>query len=154
MSWTKRQLIEAALGEIGISSDNFDIPPEDYQRALARLDSMIAMWNAKGLVVGYPIASNPTTADLDEDSNIPDLANEAVFLNLAIRLAPSYGKVIPQDTKTNALYAYNALLQKNSIIPEVQPNGSVPSGAVYNQQGIYLNTPTTSINGMGNINTF
>lgn len=129
MSWTKRQFIEAALEEIGIGSYNFDLSPEMLQVGLKRLDAMMGAWNAKGVRIGYPIASDPTTSTIDDDSAVPDSAYEAIYLNLALRLAPVFGKQLPPDLKQNAFSSYNVMLAKNIDIPERQVNQTVPAGA-------------------------
>lgn len=128
MSWTKRQFVEAAFEEIGISGYNFDVSPEMQQVALKRLDAMMASWNARGVRTSYPIPSNPTTSDLDENSTVPDSANEAIFKNLAIRIAPVFGRQISPDLKQAAQYAFNAMMSKLAEIPEMQFNQTIPAG--------------------------
>lgn len=129
MSWTKRQFITAAFEEIGIASYNFDLSPEMMIAAMKRLDAMMASWNAKGMRLGYPIPSNPDNGDLDEDTYIPDSANEAVYMNLAIKLAPMLGKQVSMELKQAAFSSYNIMLAKNMDIPQVQVNQTIPAGA-------------------------
>ena len=129
MGYTKRQFVTAALEEIGLASYAFDLQPEQLQSALRRLDSMIAEWNGRGIRLGYPLPSSPQDSDLDEESLVPDAANQAIILNLAIRLAPSYGKQVAIETKVSAKLGYDVLLQRAAIPPEQQLPGSLPSGA-------------------------
>ena len=128
MSYTKRQLIDAAMNEIGLASYAFDLLPEQRENALRRLDSMMAEWNTRGLRLGYPVPDNPADSDLDADSNIPDAAWEAVITNLAIRVAPSYGKQINVATATTARHALNTILARASM-PSEMKLPSMPSGA-------------------------
>jgi len=128
MSYTKRQLVEAAMAEIGLASYAFDLMPEQREAALRRLDSMMAEWNTRGLRLGYPIPDNPADSDIDDDSNIPDAAWEAVITNLAIRVAPSYGKVVSPETKSTARHALNTILSRASM-PQEMKLPSMPSGA-------------------------
>jgi len=129
MGYTKRQFVNAALEEIGLASYVFDLQPEQLQSALRRLDALMADWNGKGIRLGYPLPSSPQDSDLDEESNVPDSANEAVILNLAIRLAPSYGKQVAIETKASAKQGYDVLLQRATVPPQQQLPGSLPSGA-------------------------
>jgi hypothetical protein len=129
MGYTKRQFVTAALEEIGLASYVFDLQPEQLQSALRRLDALMADWNGKGIRLGYPLPSSPQDSDLDEESNVPDAANEAVILNLAIRLAPSYGKQVAIETKASAKQGYDVLLQRATVPPQQQLPGSLPSGA-------------------------
>lgn len=129
MGWTKRQFIEQAFDEIGLASYVFDLGPEQMQSALRRLDMMMASWNALGLRLAYPLPSNPQDSDLDEETNVPDSANQAIYANLAIKLAPSYGKQVMAETKVSAKEAYNTLLSRAAMPMEQQMPGTMPSGA-------------------------
>lgn len=128
MSYTKRQFVTAAFEEIGLASYVFDLQPQDLQTALRRLDAMMAEWNAKGIRLGYPIPSNPQQSDLDEETFVPDSANEAVITNLGIRIGPGFGKAVSMDTKLVAKQGYNTLLSRAAIPPVQQLPSTMPSG--------------------------
>jgi len=128
VSYTKRQLIEAAMAEIGLASYSFDLMPEQLEAALRRLDSMMAEWNARGLRLAYAIPTSPSTSDIIVDSGLPDSAWEAVITNLALRLAPSYGKTVNPMTQTTARHALNTLLAR-AAMPNEQKTSTLPAGA-------------------------
>lgn len=129
MSWTKRQFVTQAFEEIGLAAYVFDLQPEQLQAALRRLDAMMARWNAVGVRLGYPIPSSPENSDLDEETNVPDSANEAIYTNLAIKIAPTVGKAVSSETKASAKMAYDTLVMISAIPPEMQLPGDMPSGA-------------------------
>jgi hypothetical protein len=129
MGYTKRQFIAGAFEEMGIASYAFDISPEEYEAAMRRLDAMMSEWNAKGIRLGYPIPGSPNDSDLDEPSQVPDSANEAIITNLAVRLAPSKGKVLSPDTKATAKFSYNTLLARACYPPQMHMPTTMPSGA-------------------------
>jgi hypothetical protein len=129
MGWTKRQFIEQAFDELGLASYVFDLGPEQTQSALRRLDTMMAAWNALGIRLGYPLPSSPQDSDLDEQTDVPDSANEAIYTNLAIKLAPSHGKQVMPDTKATAKESYNTLLSLAAMPTQQQLPGTMPSGA-------------------------
>ena len=129
MSWTKRQYIVQAFEEIGLASYVYDLQPEQLQSAARRLDSMLAVWNGKGIRLGYPIATNPEDIDLDTETGVPDSANQAIITNLGIQLAPSFGKVISQETKVAAKDSYNGLLSRATKPIEMQLPKTTPRGA-------------------------
>ena len=129
MSYTKRQFVEEAFAEIGMASYTFDLSPQQLDACLRRLDTMMATWNARGIRLGYPLPSNPEDSDLDTDTQVPDSANEAVVANLAIRLAPQYGKAVSLDTRTTAKQAYDTLLARAAFPPEQQFPRTLPMGA-------------------------
>jgi hypothetical protein len=130
MSWTKRQFVRQAFSIIGLADYDFDLQAEQLQNAMYLLDSMMAVWNAKGLLLSYPIPTSPEDGDLDTESNVPDRANEAVYTNLALRIAPTLGKQVSQDLKAQAWYAYNGLLSWAKAYPrEMSMPVTMPSGA-------------------------
>lgn len=129
MGWTKRQFITQAFEEVGLAAYVFDLTPDQLQSALRRLDSMMASWNAKGIRLGYPLPSNPDDSDLDQQTGVPDSANEAIYLNLGIRIAPGFGKTVSVDTKSNAKACYDTLLARAAFPMEQQLPGTMPLGA-------------------------
>ena len=129
MGWTKRQFVTQAFEEIGLASYAFDLSPAQFQSALQRLDTMMAAWNALGIRLGYPLPSSPQDSDLDEQTNVPDSSLEAIYTNLAIKLAPSYGKQVMADTKVTAKESYNTLLSRATAPLEQQLPSTMPSGA-------------------------
>jgi|SRR6187551_1582762 len=129
MSWTKRELVLQAFEEIGYASYVYDLQPEQLQAALRRLDGMMAEWNAIGIRIGYPLPSSPSSSDLDDTTAVPDAANSAIYTNLAMRIAPSVGKQVQQETKQAADTGYKALVNKLSHPIEMQLSGTLPNGA-------------------------
>ena len=79
MSWTKRQLIVQAYSELGLADYVFDLSADQLADAMRKMNSMMATWNAKGIRLGYPMPNSASGGDLDDDSAIPDSANEAVY---------------------------------------------------------------------------
>jgi hypothetical protein len=124
---TKRQLIEAAHTEIGLADYVFDIPSEQLQLALRRLDAMMAEWDGYGVRLGYPIPGSVEGGDLDADAGVPDRAWEAIVTNLAIRIAPSFGKQVSPETKGSAERGLN-LLMSRALPPEMNL-GRIPAGS-------------------------
>lgn len=129
MSYTKGQLVEAAYAEIGMAAFMFDLEPEDLQAALRKLDAMMAMWNGRGIRLGYPIPLAPLSSTLTEDSTLPDWSISAVIANLGIQIAPLYGKVVSAETRFNARDAYNMVLSRSAMPPEMQFPNTLPAGA-------------------------
>lgn len=108
MAWTKRDVIEQAYAEIGKAAYEFDLHPEDLQSALRQLDAMLAMWSGtQGIRIGF--AGGDGFGELDVNTEVPTWAVEALYYNLALRLAPSFGKTPSPITVTNAKMALDAL---------------------------------------------
>jgi hypothetical protein len=148
MSWTKRDFIRQAFDELGLASYVYDLTADQLDAALRRLDGMMATWNAKGIRVGYPLPLSPGDSDIDEATAVPDRANEAIYQNLAVRLAPSYGKLVSPDTKQSAKMAYDALLSYAAMPPEMQLPQGMPLGAgvrAWRGQSLFTSQPDDPI---------
>lgn len=129
MSWSKRQFVAQAFEELGLADYVFDLSADQLESARRRLDAMMATWNAKGIRLGYPIPGSPEDGDIDDETTVPDAANEAIYTNLAIRLAPSFGKTVSVDTKSTAKTAYDNLLSLAAMPMEMQLPSTMPLGA-------------------------
>ena len=129
MGWTKRQYAEDALMELGIASYVFDLQADQIEAAVRRLDTMMAEWNGRGIRLGYPLPGSPADTDISAEAGTPDSAHDAIVTNLAIRLAPSYGKQVSVETKTTARHGFNTLLARAAIPPQMQLPGTFPAGA-------------------------
>jgi hypothetical protein len=129
MGYSKLQFVQAAFEEIGLAAYVFDLQPQQIESALRRLDAMMADWNGKGIRLAYPIPSSPENSNINAETGVPDSANEAIITNLAIRLAPSYGKQVMPQTQTVARNAYQTLLSRATTPAEQQMPGTMPAGA-------------------------
>ena len=128
MSYTKREIVTAALAEIGLSSYAFDLSTDQLNQALMRLDAMVAEWNARGVRLGYPVPGTPGGSSLQDDSGIPDSAWTAAVTNLALQVAPSYGKTVSNQTLATARQSWNTLLAI-AAAPIEMNLGMVPLGS-------------------------
>lgn len=129
MGWTKQLLINQGLDEIGKNPSIFNIDPDDMESCLRTLDSMMATLNNRRIRLGYALPSSPESSSLNDDSGLPDWANEAVYLMLAVRIAPRFGKTPSVETKLAARTAFASLPNQASFPPEQQFRAGLPSGA-------------------------
>jgi len=129
MGYSKRQFVNAAFEEIGLAAYVFDLQPDQLESAMRRMDAMIADWNGKGIRIGYPLPGSPQDSDLDEPTLVPDSANQAIITNLALRIAPGYGRQVMGETKATARESYQTLLSRATYPLEQQLPGTMPSGA-------------------------
>ena len=130
MSWTKRELIVQAFENIGLAGYVFDLTAAQYLSASRQLNAMMAMWNARGIRVGFALPGLADGGDLDDDSGVVDAAYLAIVLNLGLMLGTAFGKTPPMELRTAAKQAYDALLSwAISAPPEMQMPSYVPAGA-------------------------
>jgi len=140
--WTKKQIIEQAFEEIGLASYVFDITADQLESALRRLDLMVASWQARNIQIGYPLPASPGNSNIDEQIQTSLNNNEALVLNLAVRLAPAYGKSVSPDTKATAKLLYDQLLIEAAMPYEQQFVGTLPLGAGYKRTDqVFVNLP-------------
>ena len=129
MTWTKRQFITQAFDEIGLSGYVFDLSPDQLNSALLKLDSMMAQWDAKNIKLGYPLAASPQNSDIDTETDVPLQSVEAIYTNLAMRIAASFGKAVSIETRQFAKIAYDTLLASAAFPRQQQMPGTMPAGA-------------------------
>jgi len=151
VSYTKSELVTASLGELGMADYEFDITPEEITSGVRRMDSMLSQWSLRGVRVPYNFVGGP-----GDDSGLPIAFHEAVTLNLAIRLAPSYGKQPSMSVMTVAKQAFDSILSRSALPPEIQFS-SMPLGSGY--KGTYRQFTHPIVNhgdvaGMDNFQNF
>lgn len=127
---TKKDIITQAFDNIGLSSYDFDMDAGQYQSALDKLDTMIGQWHGRNMDLRYVLP----TVSIDEESGLETWAEEAVILNLALRIAPSFGKQLQIETKQFAKQAYTTLLNNTLKIKEVDTS-DLPIGSGYKITG-------------------
>jgi len=145
MSWTKRQFVAQAFEEIGLANYVFDIQPEQEMSALRRLDAMVQGWEQLGVRIGYAASSTADGADLDQDSGVPETANEAVYTNLAVRIASTVGKVPSLELKSLAQRGIDSLMAR-AAVPRQRRLDRMPAGAGNKSpfHQVFIATPSDS----------
>lgn len=103
----KRDLIADAFAEIALAGYTFDLTADEMQTGLRRLDDMMAMLSTSWVDIGYDISGE---SDLDDEAGIGAEWREPVVTNLAMRLAPAFGKVITNETRVTARAGWQRLI--------------------------------------------
>jgi hypothetical protein len=129
MGWKKRDFVTQAFDTIGIAGYVYDLEPEQLNFALRQLDSMMALWSSKGIKIGYQISDSADGSSLDDVTQVSAEANEAVYQNLSLRIAPGLGKQISPGLQIMAKQSYDALLIKAAMPGQMQFPGNMPIGA-------------------------
>ena len=129
MPWTKQDYIQQAYTHLGMADYVFHLQPSELQSALYMLDAMMSEWSARGVNLGWPIPNRPADSDINQDAGITDHANSAIYLNLALRIAPSHGKQVLPASLSQAKQAYDALLIQCIDLPEMSLPRELPLGA-------------------------
>ena len=96
--WTKGQLVAKAFGELALAGFVVDIQPDEELDAIVTMDAMVAEWEGKLIRLGYAFAAGPDAPDPAAPSGLADGDVRAVYMNLAVAIAPSYGKQLQPST--------------------------------------------------------
>lgn len=123
MGWTKLELVESALEEIGLASYNFDLQPELKESARRRMDVMVAEWMERGLQLSYNLGGS-----INEDSGLALVHTRPVYLQLAMALAPGLGKTPSDETKRAASSSMDTLWIDAAQPIERRPPRDLPRG--------------------------
>lgn len=129
MAWSKLDIIGAALAEIGLAGYVFDATPQEKQDFLSRLDAMMASWADDGIVTGYVVEDDPSADTITGSSNIAAKYVRAVILNLAVDMAPGYGKQVMPQTAVGASKGYSLALRAGTPPIKGVNTTAVPAGA-------------------------
>lgn len=127
--YTKGQLVQEAFTEIGLAAYDFDLTSDEVQTAIRRLDAMAANWEGRGWTFGYNLPSEFDGSDPSNPSGIADTDALLFALNLAVAIAPAYGKTPSIETKVAARQAIENIRSRFVKPAEVQYRNTMPRGA-------------------------
>jgi hypothetical protein len=129
VAYSKGWFVRKAFSEIGMAAYVFDLQSQQLQEALERLDSQMATWDGNGIRVGWSIPESEDESSLEDEVDVPYQAREAIFKQLALKIAPLFGKTCSPELKSAASQAMDALLQFTAWPIPMQYPGTLPSGA-------------------------
>lgn len=123
--WTKQEIVQQAFEAIGLGSYVYDLDAGQIQGALTKLEAMIASWEANGIRIAFDFGEKPLA-----EMEVPDYAVEALYTNLALRLAPTMGKQVHPDLEKIAAESLGNVANQTAIpTPERHMPTTMPMGA-------------------------
>lgn len=123
---TKIDFINKAYSRLRISGITVQPTPENVATALDRLENMAAEWNSRNITSGYAFEQNPDTST---PHNVPREWWNAFESNLAVSLAPDFGKEAPAGLQMEARGSYSTIVAQTAPIPQVQYPTRQPIGS-------------------------
>jgi len=128
MTYTKQDVLAQAFEELGLAGYIFDITPDELVSALRRLDSMMSTrpWNILDHTDGLEALTGMEAGGEYRD---------AIAYNLAVRLAPQFGKTPPTLTLVEAKKGLGTVAALWPI-PTASMSSRTPRGAG-NRGGIW-----------------
>ena len=112
MSLTKRKIILMSYDELALAGFVYDLSPDELESARRKLDAMVAMIIGSGISLPYLLPATQDGSDLDQPSLLPDWATQAIYLMLAKRISPSFGKTMSDETKSDLIDSYAAMVKQ------------------------------------------
>lgn len=124
MTETAGDVIKSALQEILKQASEAPLEPDEQRDAILYMNRFMTQIAAQGIALGYTIVTSTT-----DEITIPDGAINGLVFNLAIRLAPQFGKIVDQTLRDNARDGIDAMRhiavkKGRTFFPSTLPRGS------------------------------
>jgi hypothetical protein len=121
-------IVKAALQELTVVDEQETPTAEAMRTAIGWLNRMMPRWEANLLALGWSPVTGP-----DDDLPAPAEAEEAIVLNLALKLRRSYGVPLGDvpDLPSDARAAYATLLRDQEVATPIQPILDAPEPDYY-----------------------
>tara|TARA_R110000782_G_C14731877_1_gene405293 strand:- start:539 stop:973 length:435 start_codon:yes stop_codon:yes gene_type:complete len=121
---TMREIVQDAMEEIGVKTAEVSLTGDELQSGIRRCNDMLTEWADIGIVPGFNEVTNG-----DDLINVDRNAIGCVKYNLAIRIAPSYQKVVGPALAAIASGTLEMLMASvtdlsNIAYPDTLPMGS------------------------------
>lgn len=121
---TMRVLVEDAFEEIGVKTAEVPLTNDELQSGIRRCNDMLLEWDDIGIIVGYSEVLNG-----DDTVNVERNAVAAVKYNLAIRLAPSYQKLVGAALAALASGTIEVLMASSTDLSNIAYPDTLPLGS-------------------------
>lgn len=142
MGYSKRQFVEEALVEVGLGSYIFDSDPEVLATMLKRLDGLLAMYYGMGVPLPSVAPFNPDLSDINDDTDIPGWANEAIIYGLAMRGAGALGKALTVEQRITQQQAHSVMLSRAVVVGKISARQTVAGAGNNRRLNTYYNNFT------------
>ena len=121
---TVLQIVNGAAEKLGIKTAEIALEAGDFQVILNEMNDLLTEWSDLGLTPAFKEVSE-TTDTVDVDRN----AVSAIKNNLAIRIAPTFQKVVQQSLALIASDSLRALETSTVFIGQVAYPDTLPTGS-------------------------
>lgn len=146
---TKKAIVEHAFGEIGMASYVFALQAEDIQQGLTLLEQLMARFDGQGILLNWPFADDMLNPEGSVEVFLPPYAVSGVTAQLAIDLAPFYGKQPNPTTFKRAYDGFTTMAAIGSVPNPARMNTLTPMGSGNRNYGVgrvfVVNPPVRTI---------
>lgn len=120
---TVTEIVSGALQLLEVRTAESAITSAEAEDGLVSLNDMMNEWNVDGINVGYE-----TLDDIDDDLHVKLGSIGAIKSNLAVYIAPEYGRIVTPHLETRAIRSKRSLRASiplnGSEFPDTLPIGS------------------------------
>lgn len=120
---TVTEVVSGALQLLEVRTAESAIEPVEAEDGLVSLNDMMNEWNVDGINVGYE-----TLSSIDEQLNVDLGAIGAIKANLAIYIAPEYGRIVSDTLDKRARRGKKSLRASIKLNPSEYPD-TLPIGS-------------------------
>ena len=121
---TMRLIVQDAFEEIGVKTAEIPLTNDELQSGIRRCNDMLTEWDNIGIVTGYIEVING-----DDTVNLPRYSMSAIKYNLAVRLSPSYQKVVSPALAAAASSSIDVLMASSTDLSNVAYPDTLPLGS-------------------------
>jgi len=121
---TMREVVSDSFEELGVKTAEVPLTDDELQSGIRRCNDMLLEWDDIGIITGYNELLNG-----DDVLNVDRSAIAAIKYNLAIRLAPSFQRVVGNALVALASGTMEILMASNSDLSNVAYPDSLPLGS-------------------------
>ena len=121
---TLREIVQDAFEEIGVKTAEVTLTNDELQSGIRRFNDMMTAWADIGITTAFDeVLNGDDTVDLDRS------AIGAAKYNLAIRLAPSYQKVVSPALAALASGTIETLMASITDLSTIAYPDTLPMGS-------------------------
>jgi hypothetical protein len=131
MAETAGSVIKSALQEILVQASEAPLEPDETIDALLYMNRFMAEQAANGIALGFTEVD-----DTSDEITIPGGAINGLVFNLAMKLAPQFGKVVSITLATNAKDALATMRNIAVTIGRSQFPNTLPRGSGNEDDGV------------------
>ena len=121
----KMYIMDLAFDDIGLSSGEFERTADEYAQALRKLNALMMEFPFSELGYAQPVDGDGQPEEL---SNLGNKAIPAVAAQLALRLAPAFGKALSREYIKAAGRSFTLLCSEYATIPAQEYQGATHRG--------------------------
>jgi hypothetical protein len=135
MATTAAQLLKQSLQEILVQASEAPLEADDYRDAIFVLNSWMAGLEADGVDLGYtPVDS------LSDVITVPDGAIMGMVSNIAILIAPQYGRPISLELSNKAKKGMATIYRLGQTVAITEYPSTLPRGSGNTADGLWEDT--------------